>query len=63
MASDFFRLHSGRTFDAIKAMNLMTEVWGVTMDWHVFAAELDAMHTRGDAIIAEQNGMTEYIIE
>jgi len=62
MVSDFLRLHRGETLDAIKAMNQMAELWGVKVDWHVFATELDAMHNNGKATVVEKNGMTKYFI-
>jgi hypothetical protein len=63
IVSDFIRLHRGETLDAIKAMNQMAELWGVKIDWHVFAAELASMQVAGKATIVERNGMTKYFID
>ena len=62
MVSDFLAARHGETLDAIGGMNRMMEMWGIKIDWHVFASVLDRMSTAETAYKVEISHRPKYYI-
>ena len=49
VCKDFLRLQKGVELDAMMASQLMSELWGIKVDWHEMAYALDYLERVGEA--------------
>ena len=62
VCKDFLRMQKGRELDAMEAMRLMSDVWGIKVDHHEMSYALDYLHRTGDAKLTKVGGFQRYLI-
>ena len=62
VCKDFLRMQKGREFDAMEAMRLMNDTWGIKVDHHEMSYALDELHRHEEATLTKIGGFQRYII-
>ena len=65
LCRDFVLMHRGEELDAIEAVCLMRDRWGVQVDWHVMSDVLVRMLERAEVDYSRERGydrMTRYVV-